>query len=53
MDEKFNGKPVSIIHFDEGGKGTDVEDYEILGDNHGQQPYCRLPYLAGGCDLCV
>ncbi len=29
MDEKFNGIPVSIIHFDEDGTVTNVEDYNL------------------------
>ena len=29
MDEKFNGIPVSIIHFDEDGAVTNVEDYNL------------------------
>ena len=29
MDEKFNGIPVSIIHFDEDGTVSNVEDYNL------------------------
>lgn len=29
MDEKFNGIPVSIIHFDEDGIVTNVKDYNL------------------------
>ena len=29
MDEKFNEMPVSIIHFDEDGTASNVEDYNL------------------------
>ena len=29
MDKKFNRIPVSVIHFDKDGTGTDVEDYNL------------------------
>lgn len=29
MDDKFNGMPTSIIHFDAEGIVTDVEDYNL------------------------